>query len=61
MNKRVCILLNLPVVNVALVVAHGDSDIAHFVEVKVKVVLVVVGGDPAHPHTARLLPRKDPY
>lgn len=57
----VCDHLNLPVVNVALVVAHSDSDIAHFVEVKMKVVLVVVRGHPAHPHTTGLLPREDPY
>lgn len=44
--------------DVALVVADGDSNVPHFVHVKVKVVLVVVRRDPTDPHTPRLLARK---
>ena len=49
-----------PVMDVPLVVAHGDRDAAHLGEVKIHVVLVVVRGDPAYPNTGGLLPRKDP-
>lgn len=50
-----------PVVYVALVVAHSNSDIAHFGEVKGRIVLVVVRSDPADPHTRGLLASKDPH
>lgn len=46
---------------VAFVVAHSNSDTADFGEVKVRIVLVVVRGDPADPDTGGLLPSKDPH
>lgn len=46
---------------VAFVVAHSYSDTADFGEVKVRIVLVVVRGDPTHPDTGGLLPSKDPH
>lgn len=52
---------NVPVVDVALVVADGDSNVPHFVHVKVKVVLVVVRRDPTDPHPPWLLARKDSH
>lgn len=48
----------MPVVDVAFVISNGDSNVPHFVHVKMEVVLVVVGGYPADPHTTRLLARK---
>lgn len=47
--------------NVAFVIAHSNSDAADFGEVKVRIVLVVVRGDPADPNTGGLLPSKDPH
>lgn len=44
--------------NVSFIVTYGDCDVSHFVEVKVRVVLVIVRCDPACPHTAGLLARK---
>ena len=46
---------------VASVISHGERDTAHFGEVKVRIVLVVVRGDPANPHTGGLLPGEDPH
>lgn len=51
----------VPAVDVALFVPHGHRHCPDFAEVKVHVVLVVVGGDPAHPHTAGLLASEDPH
>lgn len=47
--------------NVAFVIAHSNSHTTDFGEVKVRIVLVVVRGDPAHPDTGGLLPSKDPH
>ncbi len=46
---------------VASVISHSNSDIAHFGEVKGRIILVVVRSDPANPYTGRLLPSKDPH
>lgn len=47
--------------NVAFIIAYSDCHVSHFAEVKMKVVLMIVRGDPTHPDTPRLLPRKDPH
>ena len=47
--------------DISLVVPDRQGHVADLGEVKVGVVLVVVGGDPAHPHTADLLARKHPH
>lgn len=47
--------------NVALFVAHGHSHCSDLAEVEVHVMLMVVGGDPAHPHAAGLLASEDPH
>lgn len=44
--------------DVAFIIAHSDCYIPHFVHVKMKVVLVIIRCDPAHPHATRLLARK---
>lgn len=51
----------VPVVHVALVITHGDGDSADAGEVEGGVVLVEVGGHPAHPDAGGLLPREDPH
>lgn len=48
----------IPVMNVAFIIAYSDGHISHFAEVKMRVVLVIVRCDPAHPDTTGLLPRK---
>ena len=50
-----------PAVDVALFVPHGHRHCPDLAEVEVHVVLMVVGGDPAHPHTAGLLASEDPH
>lgn len=50
-----------PAVDVALFVPHGHRHCPDLAEVKVHVVLMVVGGDPAHPHAAGLLASEDPH
>lgn len=47
--------------NFALLVSEGDGDSPDLVEMKSRVVLVEVRGDPAYPHTGRLLAWKDPH
>lgn len=47
--------------DVALFVPHGHRHCPDLAEVEVHVVLMVVGGDPAHPHTAGLLASEDPH
>lgn len=49
---------NIPVMNVAFIITDSDSYIPHFAHVKMRVVLVIVWCDPAHPHATRLLARK---
>lgn len=46
---------------VAPVVSYSNGDVAYFGEVKSGVILVVVGCNPANPHTRRLLSCKDPH
>ena len=53
--------LPTPAVDVALLVSHGHCHSPDLAEVEVHVVLVVVRGDPAHPHAAGLLAGKDPH
>lgn len=43
---------------VAFIVANGDRYISHFVDVKMRVVLMIIRGDPADPDAAGLLTRK---
>lgn len=50
-----------PVVYVAFVISHRNGDTAHFGEVKVWIILVVVRSDPANPNTRRLLPSENPH
>lgn len=47
--------------NVAFIIAYSDRHVSYFAEVKMKVILMIVRGDPTHPDTTRLLPRKDPH
>ena len=44
-----------------MLVSHGHCHCPDLAEVEVHVVLVVVRGDPAHPHAAGLLAGKDPH
>ena len=53
--------LPAPAVDVALLVPHGHRHHPDLAEVEVHVVLMVVGGDPAHPHAAGLLAGEDPH
>ena len=46
---------------VAFVISNSNSDTAHLGEVKAWIILVIVRGDPADPHTRGLLPSKDPH
>lgn len=43
---------------VAFIVANGDCYVSHFVYVKMKVILMIIGGDPANPDATGLLTRK---
>lgn len=43
---------------VAFIITYSDCYISHFAEVKMRVILVIVRCDPAHPHATRLLARK---
>ena len=52
-NKR-----NIPAVNVAFIITYSDCNISHFADIKMRVVLVIVRCDPAHPHATGLLSRK---
>lgn len=47
--------------DVALFIPHGHCHHPDLAEIKVHVVLMVVRGDPAHPHAARLLASEDPH
>lgn len=47
--------------NVALVITYSHCDSTNFEEVKAKIVLVVVRGDPTNPNTTGLLTSKDPH
>lgn len=49
---------NIPVMNVAFIITYSDCYISHFANVKMRVILVIVRCDPAHPHATGLLPRK---
>lgn len=53
--------MNKPVVYIAFVVPHSDSDVPYFGEIECWIKLVVVGGNPTYPHTGWLLPSKDPH
>lgn len=44
--------------NIAFVIPYGDCYISHFADVKMKVILVIIRGDPAHPDAAKLLSRE---
>lgn len=44
--------------DVAFVIANSDCYISHFVYVKMKVILMIIRGDPAHPDATGLLARK---
>lgn len=50
-----------PVIYVAFVISHSHSNAAHFGQVKVLIVLMVVRSDPAYPNTRRFLPGKNPH
>lgn len=43
---------------VAFIIANGDCYIPHFVYVKMRVVLMIIRGDPANPDATGLLTRK---
>ena len=60
-NRGVPPPLPTPAVDVALLISHGHCHSPDLAEVEVHVVLVVVRGDPAHPHAAGLLAGKDPH
>lgn len=47
--------------NVSFIVTNSDSDISHFAEVKVKIILMIVRSDPAYPHTPWFLTCEDPH
>jgi hypothetical protein len=47
--------------DIALFISHGHCYCPDFAEVKVHVMLMVVRGDPAHPHAAGLLTSEDPH
>lgn len=47
--------------DVALFIPHGHCHCPDLGEVEVHVVLMVVRGDPAHPHAAGFLASKDPH
>lgn len=49
---------NTPVMDVAFIITYSDCYISHFADVKMRVILVIVWCDPAHPHATGLLPRK---
>lgn len=44
--------------NVPFIITDSDCHIPHFAHVVVKVILVIVWCDPAHPNATRLLARK---
>lgn len=44
--------------NVAFIITHSDGHVSHFADIKVRVVLVIVGRYPANPHATQLLPSK---
>lgn len=48
----------IPVMYVAFIIANSDCYISHFVYVKMRVVLMIIRGDPAHPDATGLLTRK---
>ena len=60
-NRGVPPPLPTPAVDVALLISHGHCHSPDLAEVEVHVMLVVVRGDPAHPHAAGLLAGKDPH
>lgn len=43
---------------VAFIITNSDCYIPHFVHVKMRVVLMIIRGDPAHPDATGLLTRK---
>lgn len=43
---------------VAFIITNSDCYVPHFVHVKMKVVLMIIRGDPAHPDATGLLTRK---
>lgn len=48
----------IPVMYVAFIITNSNCYISHFVYVKMRVVLMIIRGDPAHPDATGLLPRK---
>ena len=50
----------LPLVDAASLVSQGYGDRAHLGEAEVLAVVMVVGGDPAHPDRRGVLSRKHP-
>lgn len=48
----------IPVMYVAFIITNSDCYISHFVYVKMRVVLMIIRGDPAHPNATGLLTRK---
>lgn len=47
--------------NVASIIPNSDCHVSHFVEVKVKIILVIVWRDPADPHASWFLSCKYPH
>lgn len=44
--------------NVAFIVTYSDCYISHFADIKMKVILVIIRRDPAHPDATKLLSSK---
>lgn len=44
--------------NVAFIITYCDCHISHFADVKMRVILVIIRCDPAHPHPTGFLARK---
>lgn len=47
--------------NVAFIITYSDCYGSHFAEVIMKIVLVIVWCDPAHPHARWLLSCENPH
>lgn len=46
---------------VAFIITYCDCHVSHFAEIKMRIILVIVGCDPSNPHTTELLPSKNPH
>lgn len=59
--ENLTFFVNIPIMDVAFIVTNSDSDISYFAEIKVKIILMIVRSDPAHPHTSWFLTCEDPH